>query len=218
MIKKTSADRLAKSLGIPKSRGLEAVLKAQLVAAILREVDRRELTHVELSARSGLPRSAVSSILSGSLQKVTIDRVRRLVEAAGLEADIHLRRSPANARRLQKATADAAARRFVRSPRRGRVTNDDISELTAADFERAIPRRLRDRLVRGEFRGAGDVAAVRRHCGLSQEAFAQALGIGAHTLRNWEQGRRMPKGPALALLRIAARHPRVLRENRALAG
>lgn len=34
-----------------------------------------------------------------------------------------------------------------------------------------------------------------------------------HTLRNWEQGRRNPEGPALALLRIAARHPGVLREN-----
>jgi putative transcriptional regulator len=34
-----------------------------------------------------------------------------------------------------------------------------------------------------------------------------------HTLRNWEQDRRTPDGPALALLRIAARHPRVVREN-----
>lgn len=93
MTKKTSADRLAKLLGIPKSRGLEAVLKAQLIAAVLREVDRRGLTHVELAERSGLPRSAVTGILSGSLQKVTIDRVLRLVEAAGLEADIRVRRA-----------------------------------------------------------------------------------------------------------------------------
>jgi len=95
---------------------------------------------------------------------------------------------------------------------------DDIRELTEADFARAIPRRLRDRLVRGEFRSGADVAALRRFTGLSQRAFAVALGISVHTLRNWEQGRRMPEGPALALLRIAARHPRVLRENLALAG
>ena len=95
---------------------------------------------------------------------------------------------------------------------------DDIRELTAADFERAIPRRLRDRLMRGHFKSGEDVAALRRFIGLSQEAFARALGISVHTLRNWEQGRRMPEGPALALLRIAARHPRVLRENLALAG
>ena len=95
---------------------------------------------------------------------------------------------------------------------------DDIPELTAEDFERAIPRRVRDRLARGDIKGGDDVAALRRFTGLSQEMFAVALGISVHTLRNWEQGRRMPEGPALALLRIAARHPRVLRENLALAG
>jgi putative transcriptional regulator len=95
---------------------------------------------------------------------------------------------------------------------------DDIRELTDADFARSIPRRLRDRLMRGELKSGDDIAALRRFTGLSQETFAVALGISVHTLRNWEQGRRMPEGPALALLRIAARHPRVLRENLALAG
>jgi predicted XRE-type DNA-binding protein len=40
--------------------------------------------------RSGLPRSAVTGILSGSLQKVTIDRVLRLVEAAGLTVNVRV--------------------------------------------------------------------------------------------------------------------------------
>lgn len=93
MTKKTSADRLAKLLAIPKSRGLEAVLKARFIAAVLRETARRNLTNADLAERSGLPRSAVTGILSGSLQKVTIDRVLRLLEAAGLEADIRVRRA-----------------------------------------------------------------------------------------------------------------------------
>ena len=93
MKKKTSPAQLAKQLGIPKSRGLEAVLKAQMIAAVVREVGRRRLTHVELAARSGLPRSAVTGILSGSLQKVTIDRVLRLLEAAGLKAEVRVRRA-----------------------------------------------------------------------------------------------------------------------------
>jgi putative transcriptional regulator len=61
------------------------------------------------------------------------------------------------------------------------------------------------------------VIALRRFTGLTQQQFADALGISVHTLRNWEQGRRSPEGPALALLRIAARHPRVLKENLAAA-
>ena len=67
--------------------------------------------------------------------------------------------------------------------------------------------------MRGDFRGGKDVVALRRFVRMTQVAFADALGISVHTLRNWEQGRRTPEGPALALLRIAARHPRVLREN-----
>lgn len=93
MKKATSAALLAKQLGISKSRGLEAVMKAQLISAVLREVERRKLTHEELARRSGLPRSAVTGILSGSLQKVTIDRVLRLVDAVGLEAEIRVRRA-----------------------------------------------------------------------------------------------------------------------------
>ena len=48
---------------------------------------------------------------------------------------------------------------------------------------------------------------------MTQKQFASSMGISVHTLRNWEQGRRYPEGPALALLRIAARHSRILREN-----
>lgn len=94
---------------------------------------------------------------------------------------------------------------------------DEIPELTKRDLARAIRRRTRQRLMRGELSGGADVQALRRFVGLSQGEFAAALGISVHTLRNWEQGRRQPEGPALALLRVAARHPRVLRENLAVA-
>ena len=90
---------------------------------------------------------------------------------------------------------------------------DKPRELSRADFRRALSRRDRERMVRGEFRNGADIRALRNFTGLSQVRFADALGISVHTLRNWEQGRRRPEGPALALLRIAARHPRALREN-----
>ncbi|MFA4874096.1 MAG: XRE family transcriptional regulator [bacterium] len=91
MKKKTSGSELAKQLGIPPARGMEAVIKAQLISAILKAVEKRNLTHAELARRSGLPRSAVTGILSGSLQKVTIDRVLRLAEAANLEAEVRVK-------------------------------------------------------------------------------------------------------------------------------
>jgi putative transcriptional regulator len=89
----------------------------------------------------------------------------------------------------------------------------DIPELTEAQLARSIPVRVRKRLMQGEIKSGEDVAALRRFVGLSQSQFAQAMGISVHTLRNWEQGRRRPEGPAIGLLRIAARHPRIIREN-----
>ena len=89
----------------------------------------------------------------------------------------------------------------------------DIPELTAQQLARAIPARVRKRLILGQFESGDDIAALIRFVGLTQSRFARALGISVHTLRNWEQGRRQPDGPAIALLRIAARHPRVIREN-----
>jgi DNA-binding transcriptional regulator YiaG len=89
----------------------------------------------------------------------------------------------------------------------------DIPELTEEQLQRAIPARLRKRLMDGRFESGEDIAALRRFVGLTQEEFARAVGISVHTLRNWEQGRRQPEGPAIALLRIAARHPRIIREN-----
>ena len=93
MKRSTSPKKLADQLGISKSRALEATIKAQLIAGILAEVKRRDLTHAELAVRAGLSRTTVTGILSGSLQKITIDRVLRLVEAAGLEAELKVRRA-----------------------------------------------------------------------------------------------------------------------------
>ena len=89
----------------------------------------------------------------------------------------------------------------------------DIPELTEKHFARAIRAKTRLRLIRGKFQSGKDFVALRKFVGLTQAQFAKALGISVHTLRNWEQERRRPDGPALALLKIAARHPRIIREN-----
>jgi predicted XRE-type DNA-binding protein len=90
-MKKTSGREIAKLLGISPARGMEAVIKAQLITAVLEAVKKQKLTHAELAKRSGLPRSAVTGILSGSLQKITIDRVLKLVEAANLVAEVKVK-------------------------------------------------------------------------------------------------------------------------------
>jgi putative transcriptional regulator len=65
-----------------------------------------------------------------------------------------------------------------------------------------------------EVKTANDVVRVRKKLGLPQTKFARLLGISEDTLQNWEQGRRKPAGPAKVLLKIAAKHPKIVLELR----
>ncbi|WP_413736554.1 NadS family protein [Sodalis sp. RH21] len=55
---------------------------------------------------------------------------------------------------------------------------------------------------------AVQVKEIRQATGLSQSGFAKLIAVSVDTLKNWEQGRREPTGPAKALLRAIQRDPR----------
>lgn len=55
-----------------------------------------------------------------------------------------------------------------------------------------------------------DVESIRRRLGLSQSDFAIAFGVSVATVRNWEQGRRRPHGPARVLLVVIEKAPGVV--------
>lgn len=80
-----------------------------------------------------------------------------------------------------------------------------------------------DEVVRGErapsrefYVDAVRVKEVRAATGLSQAKFAKVIDVQVGTLRNWEQGRRQPTGPAKALLRAIQNDPKHVLE--ALSG
>ena len=54
------------------------------------------------------------------------------------------------------------------------------------------------------------VRNIRLKLHASQATFARMIGVSIDTLQNWEQGRRRPEGPALALLKIAEINPGVV--------
>ena len=73
------------------------------------------------------------------------------------------------------------------------------------------------RILRGEAKPSRefvftpeDVRSIRKKLKKSQDEFALMLGVSVATLRNWEQGRRHPHGPARALLKIAAENPKAV--------
>lgn len=57
-----------------------------------------------------------------------------------------------------------------------------------------------------------DIREIRRRLGLSQSAFAARFGFQPATLRNWEQGRTRPDGPARVLLAVISQHPEAVED------
>jgi putative transcriptional regulator len=57
---------------------------------------------------------------------------------------------------------------------------------------------------------AGDVRAIRYKLGQSQLEFATMIGVTLPMLQSWEEGKRVPDGPALALLRVTAKNPKIV--------
>lgn len=86
------------------------------------------------------------------------------------------------------------------------------------DFEELVQSiREAGQILRGEAKPSReftfspeDVQAIRKKLRKSQDEFALMIGVSVATLRNWEQGRRHPNGPAQALLKVAAENPKAV--------
>jgi putative transcriptional regulator len=59
----------------------------------------------------------------------------------------------------------------------------------------------------GRLNDATYARSVRGQTGLTQAAFAARIGVPVETVRNWEQGKRSPRGPARALLKVIEQAP-----------
>jgi putative transcriptional regulator len=55
-----------------------------------------------------------------------------------------------------------------------------------------------------------DIRKLRESVDVSQAQFARMIGVSKDTLQNWEQGRRRPRGPAKALLRVFEKDPKAV--------
>ena len=83
----------------------------------------------------------------------------------------------------------------------------DFDDLVKSVRQAGKIRRKKTRPSRAVTFKPADVRAIRDGLGKSQTEFAMMIGVSVATLRNWEQGRRTPDGPAQALLRVAAQNP-----------
>jgi putative transcriptional regulator len=95
------------------------------------------------------------------------------------------------------------------------MTEDDDFERLIASLSDVLAHTDDDLSLGGGLRlpSAIDVAAIRQKTGLSQTAFALRIGVPVGTIRNWEQGRRSPQGPARILLALLDRNPKIVEET-----
>ena len=124
-----------------------------------------------------------------------------------------------NLRRISydAAACDTVSRRSGRHDARaiegGRTTGRGSGGRQRARYFAHRRPAARDRGARGgahrerTFQDASYARTVRGQTGLTQAAFAARIGVPVETVRNWEQGKRSPRGPARALLKVLERAP-----------
>ena len=100
---------------------------------------------------------------------------------------------------------------------RGEITPARVWEVTRGKDGKIQRRQLDPEQYRSQQKAEWEntVAATRSKLRLTQNKFAELLGISVKTLHNWEQGRRKPTGAARVLLRVASRHPELVLEEAA---
>jgi putative transcriptional regulator len=87
------------------------------------------------------------------------------------------------------------------------MKDDNFKELVESVRQAGEIRRQRMKPSRVFNFNPTDVKKIRERLGRTQAEFAMMIGVSVATLRNWEQGRRVPEGPARALLKVVAERP-----------
>ena len=85
-----------------------------------------------------------------------------------------------------------------------------FEDLTKSIKEAGKIRRGEEKASRVFKYSAVDIRKLRESVNVSQSKFASMIGVSVDTVQNWEQGRRKPRGPAMALLRVFEKEPEVV--------
>ena len=91
MKKYKNLEEFAKALGCSPEVAAVAKIKTKMILEIIRYIEKKGLTHQEVADRTGIPRSAITGIINGSLQRVSIDRLVRIMAGLGKSVDMKIR-------------------------------------------------------------------------------------------------------------------------------
>jgi putative transcriptional regulator len=112
---------------------------------------------------------------------------------------------------MPKQSKPKAKRRAQKSTAAGRALLASLNQALAYARGEHVPG-IRVTYVQVNRPAPINVRAVRQDLGLSQTMFAARFGFTPATIRNWEQGRTQPDGPARVLLTVIAHHPEAVED------
>jgi putative transcriptional regulator len=99
---------------------------------------------------------------------------------------------------------------YVKSQRKLKMSKRDIGQEILEGIQDIKAHKAGKKTLRTHtLKAPAPVRVIRKRLKLSQSAFAGLMGVSVRTIQDWEQGRRKPSGPAVALLRIAEQKPDV---------
>src|SRR6266498_2370131 len=99
---------------------------------------------------------------------------------------------------------------YVKLRRRSKMAKRDIGQEILEGIREIKAHKAGKKALRVHtLKAPASPKVIRARLKLSQSAFAGLMGVSLRTVQDWEQGRRKPSGPAVALLRIAEQKPEV---------
>lgn len=104
-----------------------------------------------------------------------------------------------------KGGATSFVRHVVGKAASGRIDTSKVDATT----EEAIRRQVAEDDAAAMQDVAAYVRRIRIRIGMTQRDFAARINVSVDTVRHWEQGKRLPEGPAKALLRILDKVPEI---------
>jgi predicted XRE-type DNA-binding protein len=92
-IRVKNTKHMAELLGLSETHAIEAELKTKIMAKIKETIEAKGLTHQEVADLSGLGRTVITGIVNFSIQRITLDRLIRVLVSLGITPEVKFKKS-----------------------------------------------------------------------------------------------------------------------------
>ena len=85
-----TADELGEALGLSLADSIEMEFRSELTVALVRILQKGQLTHVQIAKKAGTSRTRVTAIANGNTKGISTDVLIRVLAAAGYRTRVQV--------------------------------------------------------------------------------------------------------------------------------